>query len=204
MIRVLLVDDHEMVRAGLRTLLARFDDMTVVGDAPGVAEAIAAAERTLPHVVLMDLRLADGSGVDACREILSRLPAARVLFLTSYADREAALSTVVAGASGYLLKDIHHEALGGAIREVAHGRSVLDPKLAREVAKRVRDAGELSRQEYRVMELVVEGKTNKEIAAALALSEKTVKNYLANAFQKLGVARRSQAAVAFSRAGLRR
>lgn len=203
MIRLLLVDDHEMVRAGLRALLGGTPGITIAAEAATVAEAIALAASVVPDVVLMDLRLPDGSGIDACREILSQRPASRVLFLTSYADREAAVSTVLAGAAGYILKDIGHQALLDAIRAVAAGGSVLDAKLARVVADEVRSASQLSRQECRVLALVVEGKTNKQIGAALDLSEKTVKNYLSNAFQKLGVTRRSQAAVAFSRRGER-
>jgi len=198
-IRVLLVDDHPMVRAGLRVFLDAIPDLSIVGEAGTVAEAIEAAQSCAPDVVLMDLRLPDGSGLDACREILSQLASTRVLFLTSFADQDAAVSTVLAGASGYLLKDIGNLALLDAIRAAARGKSVLDPKFARQVAERVRNLSTLSRQECRVLELVVEGRTNKEIGAALELSEKTVRNYLSNAFQKLGVQRRSEAAVAFSR-----
>jgi two-component system, NarL family, response regulator DevR len=199
MIRILLVDDHEMVRAGLRALLSKSEDLSIAGEAGSVAEAIEAAASLKPDVVLMDLRLPDGSGIDACREILSMGLRTRVLLLTSYADPQASLATVLAGASGYLLKDIAHQALVDAIREAALGRWVQDTKTASAAAQQVRTVKTLSPQEYRVLDLVVEGKTNKEIAAALDLSEKTVKNYLSNAFQKLGVARRSQAAVAFSR-----
>lgn len=192
--RLLLVDDHEVVRAGLRALLAGIDDMEIVGEAESVAEAIREAARLAPDVILMDLRLPDGSGLDACREILSNAPATRILFLTSYADEQAATSTVLAGAAGYLLKDIGYKALIGAIRDVAAGRPILDPRVTEPVISRVQRAEALSGQERRVLELVVQGKTNKEIAAALELSDKTVKNYLSNAFQKLGIARRAQAA----------
>jgi DNA-binding NarL/FixJ family response regulator len=196
-ITLLIVDDHEVVRAGLHTLLGAVEGMAIVGEAAGVAEAVSEAARLRPHVVLMDLRLPDGSGLDACREILSSAPRTRILFLTSHSDEQAVLATVLAGAAGYVLKDIGHQGLVHAIREAAAGRSILEPRLAQPVAGRVQQAAALSAQERRVLALVVEGKTNKEIAAALELSDKTVKNYLSNAFQKLGVARRSQAAALF-------
>jgi two-component system, NarL family, response regulator DevR len=199
MIRLLLVDDHEMVRAGLRALLAMQEDIRIVGEAGTVADAIDAATRLAPDLVLMDLRLPDGSGIDACREILSQGTAKHVLFLTSYADERASISTVVAGASGYLLKDIGHQALVDAIRDAALGRPIVSAAIARAAAEELRNTHSLSKQEWRVMELVVEGRTNKQIAAALELSEKTIKNYLSNAFQKLGVERRTQAALAFTR-----
>lgn len=195
---MLLVDDHEVVRAGLHTLLGGIEGMRIVGEAASVAQAVSEAARLRPQVVLMDLRLPDGSGLDACREILSSAPQTRVLFLTSHSDEQAVLSTVLAGAAGYVLKDIGHQGLVHAIREVAAGRAILEARLTQPVAGRVQQAGSLSAQERRVLALVVEGKTNKEIAAALELSDKTVKNYLSNAFQKLGVARRSQAAALFA------
>jgi len=198
MIRLLIVDDHEMVRAGLRTLLARIPDLEIVGEASGAEEAVNAAVELQPDVVLMDLRLPDGSGVDACRELLSHRPATRVLFLTSYAEELARMSTVLAGAAGYLLKDISTESLVEAIRKAARGEMVIDPSVAESVAKHVAYTPALSKQECRVLALVVEGKTNKQIGVELGLSEKTVRNYLSNAFQKLGVTRRAQAAVLFS------
>lgn len=198
-IRLLLVDDHEVVRAGLRALLGEVDGLEVAGEAGSVGEALAQAQQLRPDVVLMDLRLPDGSGVDACREILSSMAGVRVLFLTSHSDEQAVLSTVFAGASGYLLKDIGHRALVHAIREAAAGRRVLDATLSQPVAQRMQHTEALSAQERRVLALVVEGRTNKEIGAALGLSDKTVKNYLSNAFQKLQVTRRSQAAALFAR-----
>ena len=198
-IRLLLVDDHEVVRAGLCLLLGEVDDLEIVGEAASAAQAVAEAERLRPDVVLMDLRLPDGTGLDACREILSAYPGIRILFLTSHSDEQAALSTLLAGASGYLLKDIGHEALIRAIRDAAQGREILDPALAQRAMSRMRKADSLSVQEGRVLALVVDGKTNKEIAAALKLSDKTVKNYLSNAFQKLRVTRRAQAAALFVR-----
>jgi two-component system response regulator DevR len=191
------VDDHEVVRAGLRALLAGIEGMEIVGEAGTVAEAVSEAARLAPEVILMDLRLPDGTGIDACREILSSAPRTRILFVTSYSDEQAVMSTVLAGAAGYVLKDIDHRTLVAAIRDAAAGRAILDPRITDPVASRVPKTDALSAQEQRVLALVVEGKTNKEIAAALGLSDKTVKNYLSNAFQKLGVSRRAQAAALF-------
>lgn len=196
-IRLLLVDDHEVVRAGLRALLAGIEGMAIVGEAASVADAVREAARCEPEVILMDLRLPDGTGIDACREILSAAPRTRILFLTSYSDEQAVMSTVLAGAAGYVLKDIGHRALVEAIRNACAGQSILDPRITEPVVNRVRRAEALSAQEQRVVGLVVEGKTNKEIAAALGLSDKTVKNYLSNAFAKLGISRRAQAAALF-------
>jgi two-component system, NarL family, response regulator DevR len=198
MIELMLVDDHEMVRAGLRSLLAGVSNITIVGEAGTVAEAVRQAERLRPKVILMDLRLPDGSGIDACREILSSTPETRILFLTSYSDEEAVVSTIVAGACGYLMKEIGQHALVRAIEDAAAGRPILDGRTTQPAETRIRNVA-LSPQEKRVLALVVEGKTNKEIAAALFLSDKTVKHYLSNACVKLGVSRRSQAAVLFAR-----
>ncbi|HZO03379.1 MAG TPA: response regulator transcription factor [Burkholderiales bacterium] len=197
MIRLLIVDDHEVVRAGLRVLLGAVEGLEIVGEAGTVAEAVREAARLAPAVILMDLRLPDGTGLDACREILSSAPGMRILFLTSYSDEQAVMSTVLAGAAGYVLKDIGSQGLVGAIRDAAAGRPTLDPRITEPVIGRVRHAEALSVQERRVLELVVQGRTNKEIAGALALSDKTVKNYLSNAFQKLGISRRGQAAAIF-------
>jgi DNA-binding NarL/FixJ family response regulator len=197
-IRVLLVDDHEVVRAGLRVLLEGVEALEIVGEAASVAEAVSEASRLSPEVVLMDLRLPDGSGVDACRDILSAAPAMRILFLTSHSDREAVMSTILAGAAGYLLKDIGHQALISAIKDAANGRPILDSKVTQPVLEQMQTDA-LSAQERRILALVVEGKTNKQIAAALELSDKTVKNYLSNAFQKLRVSGRAQAAALFTR-----
>ncbi len=207
----MLVDDHEVVRLGLRALFGQTKHVEVVGEAGSVGEAVVEAGRVRPDVVVMDLRLPDGTGLDACREILSADPAVRVLFLTSYSDDEAVLSTILAGAAGYVLKEIRQEALIHAIEAVASGQSILDPKVTQTVVGEVanltrklhtarpRSKDDLSPQEGHVLELVVEGKTNKEIAAILGLSAKTVKNYLSNAFQKLHVRRRAHAAVLYSR-----
>ena len=206
----MLVDDHEVVRLGLRALFKQRGKVEVVAEAGTVADAIEQAAKHRPDLVLMDLRLPDGTGVDACRDILSANPGTRVLFLTSHSDEEAVTSTILAGAAGYLLKEIGSKALLHAIETVSSGESILDPKVTKAVLNRMsllaagavtrRASGEkLSPQERRILGLVVEGKTNKEIAKALDLSDKTVKNYLSNAFQKLNVRRRSQAAALFER-----
>jgi DNA-binding NarL/FixJ family response regulator len=206
----MLVDDHEVVRLGLRALFSQTGNVEVVAEAGTVADAIERAAKHRPDLVLMDLRLPDGTGLDACRDILSANPGTRVLFLTSHSDEEAVTSTILAGAAGYLLKEIGSKALISAIEIVHSGESILDPKVTKAVlhrmsllagdtaARRPKDE-KLSPQERRILALVVEGKTNKEIAKALDLSDKTVKNYLSNAFQKLNVRRRSQAAALFER-----
>jgi two-component system, NarL family, response regulator DevR len=207
-IRLLMVDDHEVLRLGLRTLFSEADGFEVVGEAGTMAGAISSTRALEPDVVLMDVRLPDGSGVEACREIRTRRPQTRVLFLTSYADDDAVLATILAGAQGFLLKEVGSDELLRAVRAVANGQSILDPAVTQRVLTRVQTLSasstelkeeELSPQERRVLALVAEGKTNKEIAVALNLSEKTVGNYLSNVFQKLNITRRSQAAVYFTR-----
>jgi DNA-binding NarL/FixJ family response regulator len=207
-IHVVIVDDHEVVREGLRTMLGRYDDITVVGEAATMKDAIAESCRLKPDVVLMDVRLSGGSGVDACRAIRDCWPAMRVLFLSSYEDDEAVLAAVFGGASGYLLKHINSEGLMRAIRAVAAGQSILDPSITESVLTRMRlqkeQASEpqrttLSAQQQRVLALLAEGKTNKEIGSSLELSDKTVKNYVRFIFQKMKVTRRGQAAALFIR-----
>ncbi|CAI4033976.1 DNA-binding transcriptional activator DevR/DosR [Nitrospira tepida] len=211
-IRLLLVDDHEVVRLGLKTLFEEAGGFQVVGEAGTQSAAIAEAGRLRPDVVLMDVKLPDGSGVEACRSIRAAQPSARVLFLTSYADDEAVLATILAGADGFFLKDVSGDDLVRALRKVAGGQSILDGAVTQRVLARVKTlssltaaaAGEekqqaLSPQEQKVLALVAEGKTNKEIASALALSDKTVGNYLSNIFQKLQVTRRAQAAVYYTK-----
>lgn len=205
-IRVLLVDDHEVIRVGLRTVLGQSQGVTVVGEAGTMADAIEQAQKLKPDVILMDVRLPDGSGVNACREILSARPDTRVIFLTSYADDDSVLAAVLAGAHGYVLKEIDSAALLEALQSVARGQSILDSSVTERAlqwlrglhhAPTVPGTDQLSSQEERVVALVAEGKTNKEIAVALGLSDKTVKNYLANVFQKLRITRRAQAAAFF-------
>ena len=207
-IRLLLVDDHKVVRSGVKALLSGTGNIDVVGEAGTAADAVSVAARLKPDLVLMDVRLPDGSGIDACREIRTARPETRVLFLTSFADDDAVLATILAGADGYLLKEIDEDGLIRAIETVAAGRSILDPSVTQRVLARIKDqasmAGEqkgadLSPQEQKVVALVAEGQTNKEIAGALGLSDKTVRNYLSNIFQKLQVSRRSQAAALYAR-----
>jgi DNA-binding NarL/FixJ family response regulator len=207
----MVVDDHEVVRLGLNALFRQTSGIEVVAEAGSVADAVKGAAQQRPDVVLMDLRLPDGTGIDACRDILSAHPGTRVLFLTSHSDEEAVMSTILAGAAGYLLKEVGSQALINAIELVHGGQSILDPKVTTAVLRRMsmldgkaaaakqpsRDT--LSPQERRILALVVEGKTNKEIAKAIGLSDKTVKNYLSNAFQKLHVGRRSHAAALYER-----
>ena len=200
--RVLLCDDHEVVREGLRTLLSRHQDIAVVGEAGTMAEAIEAAAKAKPDVVIMDVRLPDGSGVEACRAIREARPETQVIMLTSYADDEALFASIVAGASGYLLKQTRGQAVVDAIQAVAQGRSLLDPDVTGKVLERVRRGREqqdpaiasLTDQERKVLQQLAEGKTNREIGTALFLSEKTVKNYVSRILDKLGLSRRAQAA----------
>ncbi len=201
-ISVLLVDDHEVVRTGLRTLLERRPGLNVVGEAGSVAEAVAAARQAQPDVIVMDIRLPDGNGVEACREIRGELPETKVLMLTSYADDEAVYGSIMAGASGYLLKQTRGQDLAEAIEKVAHGDSLLDPAITDKVLERMRalargegdELAVLSDQERKVLGLIAEGKTNKEIAAEIFLSDKTVKNYVSSILSKLNLRRRSEAA----------
>ena len=207
LIRLLLVDDHEVLRLGLRTLFTEDGAFQVVGEAGTMAAAVAEAARLKPQVVLMDVRLPDGSGIDACRTIRADHSDTRVLFLTSFADDDAVLATILAGADGFLLKEVSSEQLVQAVKTVASGRSMLDPVVTKGVLAKVRSMSTpaphekrdpLSPQEDRVLALVAEGKTNKEIAVSLHLSDKTVGHYLENIFQKLQVTRRAQAAVYFT------
>jgi len=206
-IRLLLVDDHEVLRLGLKTLFNEAGGFQVIGEAGSKAAAVTEAARVKPDVILMDVRLPDGSGVEACRDIRAARPQTRVLFLTSYADDDAVLATILAGADGFLLKEVSSEDLVRAMRAVASGQSILDPAVTQRVMGRVKALStsasedkhqQLSPQEQRVLALVAEGKTNKEIAVALDLSDKTVGNYLSNIFQKLDVTRRAQAAVYYT------
>lgn len=201
-VKIMLVDDHEVVRMGLRTLLERRAGFSVVAEAADVAEAVAAASQARPDVIVMDVRLPDGTGVEACREIRSSRPETKVIMLTSYADDEAVYGSIMAGASGYLLKQTRGQNLAEAIERVAAGESLLDPGVTDKVLARMRQlaAGEtdelasLSPQERRILGLIAEGKTNKEIADEVFLSDKTVKNYVSSILSKLNLRRRSEAA----------
>ena len=202
-IRVLLVDDHEVVRRGLQAILERNVEITVVGEAGTVAGAVQEAERVRPDVVVMDLRLPDGSGVDACRQVRAQDENVKVLILTSHADEDALFSAVLAGASGYVLKDLDPTGLQKAIIDVGRGGSLLDPQMATRVLDRMRrGAGQhpaddpfasLSPQEGRILEMIGDGMTNRTIAEHLSLSEKTIKNYVSDIYSKLHIERRSQA-----------
>jgi two-component system response regulator DevR len=202
-LRLLVVDDHEVVRQGLVSLLDRRDGFEVVAQAGSVAESIAMATRFEPDVVIMDVRLPDGSGIEACREIRATRPETRVVMLTSYPDEEAVLSAIIAGASGYLLKQIRGRELVSALVAVGRGESLLDSAVTEKVLERVRrvasgsatdELADLTSQERKILLLVADGKTNKEIAAEVFLSDKTVKNYVSSILSKLNLQRRAQAA----------
>ncbi len=200
-IRVLICDDHEVVREGLRGLIGRQPDMSVVGEAGTVAEAIETAARSKPDVVVMDVRLPDGSGVEACRSIREARPEVKVIMLTSYADDDALFASIIAGASGYLLKQTRGQAVADAITAVAAGRSLLDPDVTGKVLERLRESraedpalASLTEQERKVLIGLAEGKTNRDIGESLFLSEKTVKNYVSRILDKLGLSRRAEAA----------
>ncbi|MQB00962.1 MAG: response regulator [Actinobacteria bacterium] len=208
----MLVDDHEIVRQGLRTLLEAEDDIDVVAEADSGATALRTARAYKPNVIVMDVRMPDGSGVEACREIRSELPDTQVIMLTSFSDDEALFNSIMAGAAGFVLKQIRGHDLVEAIRAVGAGGSLLDPGVTRRVLERLRKAkfddkdpklARLSPQEERILDLVGEGLTNREIAGRIHLSDKTVKNYVSTILQKLEVARRAEAAsyIARVRAG---
>jgi two-component system response regulator DevR len=207
-LRLLVVDDHEVVRQGLVSLLERREGFQVVAQAGTVAEAIEAAHKYQPDLIVMDVRLPDGSGIEACREIRSEQPQVRVVILTSYPDEEAVFASIVAGASGYLLKQIRGRDLVAALEAVGRGESLLDPAVTEKVLDRVRriasgtytdELAQLTRQEQKILLLIAEGKTNKEIAAEIFLSDKTVKNYVSSILAKLNLQRRSQAAAFVAR-----
>ncbi|HWC70156.1 MAG TPA: response regulator transcription factor [Actinomycetota bacterium] len=207
-LRVMLVDDHEIVRDGIKAMLDAEDDVVVTAQAGTVREAIDEAHRTRPDVVVMDVRLADGSGIEATREIRADHPDTRVLMLTSFADDEALFASIMAGASGYVLKQVKSGDLLRAIRAVGAGDSLLDPSITNAVLDRLRKGkhllkdeklARLSPQEERILTLVADGRTNKEIGDELHLAEKTVKNYVSSILSKLEVARRAEAAAYLAR-----
>jgi two-component system, NarL family, response regulator DevR len=207
-LRVMLVDDHEIVRDGIKAMLDAEDDVVVTAQAGTVREAIDEADRTHPDVVVMDVRLADGSGIEATREIRASRPSTRVLMLTSFADDEALFASIMAGASGYVLKQVRSGELLRAIRAVAAGDSLLDPAVTSAVLDRLRKGkhllkdeklARLSPQEERILTLVADGRTNKQIGDELHLAEKTVKNYVSSILSKLEVARRAEAAAYLAR-----
>jgi len=201
-IRVFLLDDHEVVRRGVRDLLEAEDDIEVVGEAGTAEQALARIPPTRPHVAVLDVRLPDGDGVTVCREIRSDHPDIQCLMLTSFSDDEALFQAIMAGAAGYLLKQIKGTDIVDGVRRVARGESLLDPTVTKRVLDRLRKPPEederlarLTPQERRILELIAEGMTNRQIADTIHLAEKTVKNYVSNLLAKLGMERRTQAAV---------
>jgi two-component system, NarL family, response regulator DevR len=205
-IRLLIADDHQVTRLGLCTLLGAYPQFAIAGEAASMAETLEAVVRLRPDLLLLDVRLPDGNGIEVCRRVQQLDLDTKVLMLTSYADDSLVFDAIAAGADGYLLKEIHGENLVQAIQDVAAGKSILDPAVTRRVMSRVREPASptapsklelLSAQERRVVALVAEGKTNKEIGRDMGLSDKTVKNYLSNALEKLNLTRRSQAAAFF-------
>jgi DNA-binding NarL/FixJ family response regulator len=208
--RVFLLDDHEIVRRGLRDLLEAEEDLEVVGEASTAEEALGRIPPTRPEVAVLDVRLPDGDGIEVCREIRSRHPEVRCLMLTSFADDEALFAAIMAGASGYVLKQVRGTDLIDAVRRVGRGESLLDPSLTGKVLERLRSKPEedelagLSDQERRILDLIAEGHTNRQIAETIFLAEKTVKNYVSNLLAKLGMSRRSEAAAYAARLSERR
>jgi two-component system response regulator DevR len=204
-ISLVLVDDSEVVRAGLRALLGMEPGIEILGEAANVATGVETVAQLKPQIVLLDIRLPDGTGFEACRQLLKRSPESRVLFLTSVVDDSMVDEAIRSGAHGYLLKEIDGRGLVNAIRDVSVGKSILDPAVTARVMQMVksgnsgRDAlASLSPQEKRVLALIAEGCTNKEVGVKLNLSEKTVKNYLSTVFEKLHVSRRAEAAVIYA------
>jgi two-component system response regulator DevR len=201
-IRVFLLDDHELVRRGIRVLLEQEPDMQVIGEADTAQDATARIPALRPDVAILDARLPDGNGIDVCRDIRSVDPSIRALILTSYDDDEALFAAIMAGAAGYLLKQVRGTDLVNAVRLVAAGQSLLDPAVSQRVIERIRQGPQepdelksLTDQERRILELVAEGLTNRQIAERMYLAEKTVKNYVSSILAKLGLERRTQAAV---------
>jgi DNA-binding NarL/FixJ family response regulator len=208
LLRVMLVDDHEVVRSGIKALLAATDDIVVIAESSSVRDAVVVAERSSPDVVVMDVRLSDGSGIEATRDIRARRPGTKVLMLTSFADDEALFASIMAGAAGYVLKQIRGDELVRAIRTVGQGGNLLDPAVTSGVFDRLRrnkqflmdeKLARLSAQEERILALVSTGNTNRQIADKLGLAEKTVKNYVSSILTKLEVGRRAEAAAYLAR-----
>ena len=199
-LKILIVDDHDIVRKGLARLVSRQENLTVVAEAGTVAEAVEKAREEVPDVVVMDIRLPDGTGIEACREIRDENSDVKVLMLTSYGDEEAVMGSIMAGAFGYLLKEIRSQEIVDAIRRVGSGQSLLDPSVTASVLERVRRGKEqdvlaqLTDQEKKILELITDGQTNREIAGQINLSDETVKNYVSNILGKLEISRRSLAA----------
>ena len=205
-LRVLLVDDHEVVRAGIKVLVDAQEDMVVVGEAGTAKEGIRRVGFDEPDVVVLDVRLPDGSGVEACRDIRSRFPDVKVLMLTSFADEEALMAAILAGASGYVLKRVKTTDLIDDIRKVGAGESLLDADMTERLFERLRTGpkqdpllSKLSNQEQVIVDHIAEGLTNRQIAEEMFLAEKTVKNYVSNLLAKMNMSRRSEAAAYVAR-----
>ncbi|HEX3334829.1 MAG TPA: response regulator transcription factor [Jatrophihabitans sp.] len=201
-IRIFLLDDHEVVRRGIAELLSTVPDFEIVGEAGTAEQALSRVLASKPDVAVLDARLPDGSGIDVCRDIRSALPSTYCLILTSYDDQDAVLSSVLAGASGYVLKEVRTAGLIDAIRQVALGRSLIDPAVIAQVMDRVRQGtptdtrlAALTQREREVLDLIADGMTNRQIGESMFLAEKTVKNYVSSLLGKLGMERRTQAAV---------
>jgi two-component system, NarL family, response regulator DevR len=210
-VRVFLLDDHEVVRRGLRELLEADDGLEVVGEAGTAQEAIARIPPTRPDVAVLDVRLPDGDGIEVCREVRSSHPEIRCVILTSFTDDQALLQAILAGASGYVAKQLKGDDIVDAVRRVAAGQSLLDPAVTARARERLRAepqvderVARLSAQERTILELIADGLTNRQIATELNLAEKTVKNYVSNLLSKMGMERRTQAAVYAARLGNQR
>lgn len=208
-VRVFLLDDHEVVRRGLRDLIEAEDDLEVVGEAGTAEEAYSRIPAIRPDVAVLDVRLPDGDGIEVCRDIRSKHPEIQCLMLTSFADDEALFAAIMAGAAGYLLKQVKGTDLVGGIRRVGSGESLLDPTLTERVLERLRtpeddELSALTSQERRILDLIAEGLTNRQIGERMFLAEKTVKNYVSNLLSKLGMSRRTEAAVFSTRLSERR
>jgi two-component system, NarL family, response regulator DevR len=207
--RVFLLDDHEVVRRGLRDLLESEDDLEIVGEAGTAEEAYGRIPATSPNVAVLDVRLPDGDGIEVCREIRSKHPEIACIMLTSFPDDDAVYAAIMAGASGYVLKQVRGTDLIEGIRRVAAGDSLLDPAITTRVLERLRhkdddELGSLTEQERNILELIAEGLTNREIGERMFLAEKTVKNYVSNMLSKLGMSRRTEAAAYAARLAERR
>jgi DNA-binding NarL/FixJ family response regulator len=198
--RVFLLDDHEVVRRGVRDVLEAEEDLTVVGEAGTAEEAVGRIPATSPHVAVLDVRLPDGDGIEVCRDVRSRHPEIACIMLTSFADDEAVYAAIMAGASGYVLKQVRGTELVDGIRRVARGESLLDPVVTTRILERIRhseaddELAGLTDQERRILELIADGLTNRQIGEQMFLAEKTVKNYVSNLLSKLGMSRRTEAA----------
>ena len=210
MIRIVIVDDHELVRRGLKELLQSHHEMEVVAEAGSTFDGLRAIKAHLPDVAILDVRMLDGNGVELCREVLSQVPGVKIIMLTAYADDEALLGAILAGASGYLIKDIKGDVFIKSVQKVACGESILDEHAAQRVRERLKlsgspaaDLADLSEQEKRILVLIGEGLTNRQISEEMFIAEKTVKNYVSSLLSKLGLERRTQAASLVTRLGLR-